>query len=611
MKLSSTFAIECPNCGKYVQAKTFLGGLFGTKQLTCSCGYVIDVKTEKLSSRKCEHCGNEVVFDQTKGEKATCPVCGHPVNTPALQQRFVNIPCEQCGLTLSAEKDSGTAICPLCGHETDVVQALARAKANDRPAVLKFEGPQETLVWKHPLEDFVYGSQLIVHESQEAIFFRDGQALDTFGPGRHTLETQRLPLVGKVGAPNVTNGEMFHAEVYFVNLATILGLKWGTDTKVRLFDPTSGLPIELGASGEFNLHVTDGRKLLLKVIGTGRELTGDQLLGLGNGKGYFRAMVMTQVKSGLAWCIKASAINILEIDERLAELSTALQADINAELAKFGVEISEFMVSRVLTPDDDPNWQRLRQQHADLYLKVREEEIRKREAEAKAQRMFVEAEAKAQIRAIEAGGEAEALRRMAAAEAEKMRMQGYTYQQETQRQVGLQALKHGLPGGGGGGSGGGASPIGDMAALGVAMGVMGPIMQATQQATAPAFQAMGGAMGGDSPDTWDCTKCGAKGLTAKFCPECGTPKPTPGTTWDCPKCGAKALTAKFCPECGEKRPEPATWDCPKCGAKGLTAKFCPECGTPRSMPDATWDCPKCGAKGLTAKFCPECGQTRP
>ena len=317
------------------------------------------------------------------------------------------------------------------------------------------------------------------------------------------------------------------------------------------------------------------------------------------------------MKSGLARCIKASAINILEIDERLAALSTALQADINAELAKFGVEISEFMVSRVLTPDDDPNWQRLRQQHADLYLKVREEEIRKREAEAKAQRMFVEAEAQAQIRAIEAGGEAEALRRMAAAEAEKMRMQGYTYQQETQRQVGLQALKHGLPGGGGGGNGGGASPIGDMAALGVAMGVMGPIMQATQQATAPAFQAMGGAMGGDSPDTWDCTKCGAKGLTAKFCSECGTPKPTPGTTWDCPKCGAKALTAKFCPECGEKRPEPATWDCPKCGAKGLTAKFCPECGTPRSMPDATWDCPKCGAKGLTAKFCPECGQTRP
>ena len=71
-----------------------------------------------------------------------------------------------------------------------------------------------TLVWKHPIEDFNYGSQLIVHESQEAIFFRDGQALDLFGPGRYTLETQQLPMLEKIYKPMTGSQNVFHSEVY-------------------------------------------------------------------------------------------------------------------------------------------------------------------------------------------------------------------------------------------------------------------------------------------------------------------------------------------------------------------------------------------------------------
>ena len=59
-------------------------------------------------------------------------------------------------------------------------------------SIIKYEGDNKTFIWKHPVEDFNLGSQLIVHESQEAIFFKDGQALDSFGPGRYTLETQQL-----------------------------------------------------------------------------------------------------------------------------------------------------------------------------------------------------------------------------------------------------------------------------------------------------------------------------------------------------------------------------------------------------------------------------------
>lgn len=93
--------------------------------------------------------------------------------------------------------------------------------------VIKYEGNNQTFIWKHPSEDFNTGSQLIVHETQEAIFFLNGQALDSFGPGRHELETQNLPLLN--GISKITTGGVspFHSEVYFVNLIEQMGIRWG------------------------------------------------------------------------------------------------------------------------------------------------------------------------------------------------------------------------------------------------------------------------------------------------------------------------------------------------------------------------------------------------
>ena len=107
--------------------------------------------------------------------------------------------------------------------------------------VSKYEGDNGTFVYKHPAEDFNTGSQLIVHESQEAVFFRDGRALDRFGPGKHTLTTESLPMMKGFFKKIAEGPSQFHAEVYFINLATIMGVKWGTDSKVRMYDPASGL----------------------------------------------------------------------------------------------------------------------------------------------------------------------------------------------------------------------------------------------------------------------------------------------------------------------------------------------------------------------------------
>lgn len=615
----SKFVIECPKCRNYAEAST---GLFAKRKIQCACGNTIDVRTEKLATRKCPKCGNTVIYDQSKGEKALCPVCHEPINTTALQLKTVEFSCAQCGIQLHASKADPVCVCPVCGCENNVEQRAVteKIKKDGLASIIKYEGDNETLVWKHQIEDFNFGSQLIVHESQEAIFFRDGQALDLFGAGRYTLQTQQLPLLEKLyKLPTDTEGT-FHSEVYFVNLATQMGVKWGTDSKVRLFDPASGLHIEIGASGEFNIRVTDSRKLLLKVVGTTGGLGQEQLLGIGNGKGFFRSMVMTQVKSYLAQTIKENTINILEIDEHLMALSGALRERINAALDEYGLTMPEFYVSRIVTPDDDPNFRRMKEQYAEQYLLVRQEGIRKAEAEAAADRKAVEAQTAARMKIIGAQGEAEALkiqkqaeaeayRMQAEAEAAEMRMKGYTYQQETSRQVGLEAMKNGL-----GGGANAAGALGDLAGLGVSLGAMGSVIGMTKDALNPMTQdaaQMGAAVGAAVAGGWDCPACGHKNISTNFCPDCGGRKPEAKTGWDCAQCGTKNIQSRFCPNCGAKKPEGSNgWICPECGTKDILSKFCPNCGARKPEEKHGWICPDCGTKDIMTNFCPNCGRKK-
>lgn len=84
-------------------------------------------------------------------------------------------------------------------------------------SIIEYLGDNKTIVWKHPKVNFNNNSQLIVRESQEAIFFLNGEALDSFGPGKHSLETGKIPLLSEK-LKKVTGGDVYQSEVYFVNL---------------------------------------------------------------------------------------------------------------------------------------------------------------------------------------------------------------------------------------------------------------------------------------------------------------------------------------------------------------------------------------------------------
>lgn len=389
--------------------------------------------------------------------------------------------------------------------------------------VIKYEGDNSTFVWKHPKEDFNTGSQLIVHESQEAIFFANGQALDLFGPGRHTLETENLPLLRHVVNLPTGGESAFHCEVYFINRAEQMAIKWGTDSKVQFMEPTYQFPLSIGACGEMSLSPEDSRKLVVKLVGTEKDLSQETLTR------YFRAFLMTRVKSYLAQAIREKKISIFEIDEYLADLSDALLAKLAPDFAEYGVSLRRFFVTSILKPEGEVAYEKFKELHVRQYADVAEAQLRQKvgliDQTTAAQRMVIESQGIAQKRSIE----------------------GYTYQQERGFDVAEKAAQN--------------EGVGSFSSAGIGLGMMTGI-----------GGAVGGAVGGMvqgavSPMTQQPTTDFPSTHEAEtgFCPECGA-KLSPGSAF-CDECGAAIKSHKpTCVKCGYVFERPGKF-CPKCGTK--------------------------------------------
>lgn len=381
--------------------------------------------------------------------------------------------------------------------------------------VIKYEGDNTTFVWKHPCEDFNTSTQLIVHESQEAIFFRNGQALDLFGAGRYTLETQNIPILSKI--TNLPSGGVtpFRCEVYFINKTEQMAIRWGTDSRVQYIEPTYGFPISIGASGEMSLSVADSRKLLIKLVGTEAFLSQNKLVQ------FFRAFLMTRVKTYIAQTMKANAINIFEVDAHLTEFSEALHQKLIPDFEDYGITLEKFLVTTIVKPDGEQQYEQFKQLHFRQYADIADAKLRQQvgviDQQTAAQRMVIEAQGMAQKRQIE----------------------GYTYQQERGFDVAEKVAAN--------------EAVGQFTNLGVGLGTMAGVGGAVGGLVG---DAIGGAINSPAQQTGSgnafCDQCGAPlAAGAAFCENCGAPQTQFGV---CKKCGFKFLKAgNFCPKCGTKR----------------------------------------------------------
>ncbi len=270
--------------------------------------------------------------------------------------------------------------------------------------VIKYEGDNTTFIWKHPCEDFNSLTQLIVHESQEAIFFMNGQALDQFGAGRYTLETQNIPKIGKFLNRATDDKTPFHCEVYFINKTEQMSIKWGTDSKVQYIDPQYGFPLAIGASGEMSLRVEDSRKILIKLVGTENYLGQQKLIGFFRA-GFFFFFLMTRVKTYIAQVIKANAINIFEIDENLTAFSDNIKKLLVPDFADYGISLERFFVTNIVKPDGDRQYEKFKELHFRQYADIAEAKLRQQTdliyAQTEAQKVVIDSQAQATKRAQE------------------------------------------------------------------------------------------------------------------------------------------------------------------------------------------------------------------
>ena len=432
------------------------------------------------------------------------------------------------------------------------------------PQIIKYEGDNTTFVWKHHLEDFDYATQLIVHENQEAIFFKNGQALDLFGPGTYTLETGNVPMIQKFFMRNGTEGSPFHCEVYFINKTEQMSIKWGTNSKVQYTDPSYGFPISLGLSGEMSIKVADSRKFLINLVGTEKVFSRNTLTD------YFRALLMTKCKSYIAKVITEKKINIFDIDSKLDEFSSALRILLRPFFDSYGIRLEQFFITTVVKPDGERQYERFKELHFRQYADVAEAKIMQQTA-------IIHAQTEAQKTVIES----QAL-------ATKRQQEGYTYQQERGFDVAEIVGKN--------------EAAGQFTNMGIGLGAMTGI---------------GNSVGGIVGNSID----GAiAGLTTGFSSNIhGNYNPGTFETDNdihskdapylvCGRCGEKIMNGThFCPKCGNKihSPEPQKCTCPNCGKSVLQGKFCSECGYRLS---SEVKCPKCGKSfSSEAKFCTDCG----
>lgn len=220
--------------------------------------------------------------------------------------------------------------------------------------VIKYDGPNDILVWKFPNEDFNTHTQLIVGPSQEAIFVKGGQVLERFISGTYTLSTKNYPFIRSlVGL--VTGGvSPFSCTVYYINKVVSMGIDWGTDTPISVVDPIYRVPIDIRSYGDFSLRVENGQKLMEKLVGQTYGFSHQEI------EQFFSNMMATQVRGVISGTMLERQLSPIGIDAHLADMSAAATEKIRPLFEPYGMAVNHFTIAAITAPELDTIKQKAR-----------------------------------------------------------------------------------------------------------------------------------------------------------------------------------------------------------------------------------------------------------
>lgn len=395
--------------------------------------------------------------------------------------------------------------------------------------VVKYDGNPDVFAWKYPNIELGTWTQLIVNESQEAILVKGGQVCDVFQAGRHTLSTANIPLLNKIINLPFGGRSPFTAEVWFINKAFSLDVKWGTSTPIQLQDPKYKVFVPVRAFGQFGIQIEESKKFLLKLVGTLPKFDKESLIR------YFRGVYLTRAKDVISSYLVHKSISILEINAYLDEISNYLQEKISPMFNEYGINLVSFFVNDINVPENDNAVAKLKN---------------------------------------------------ALAKRAEMEIVGYSYQQERSFDTLEGAAKNpsSMQGGLMGAGIGLGMGVGVGGSIGQQFGGLTQNLNTKDSKEAKEPVVKCAECGAElNSNAKFCPNCGNK---YNACSNCKADIPEGASI--CPKCGAKAPMAcpncgklvkgnnKFCPECGHSLIK----KCSKCGKEiDGNNKFCPECGT--------------------------------
>lgn len=400
----------------------------------------------------------------------------------------------------------------------------------------------QLFAWRFPETNLSTLTQLVVAESQEAVLFSKGQLIGKFGPGKHTLNTENLPLLRSLFGLPFGGKNPFSAEVWFVNKLVPLNIDWSTDG-MMYHDPDYGTMVPLLAMGRYGLRVDDAERFLIKLVGTAsafgeRELTN-----------HFWGALVSKTKSVLLGHMQSQRIGIKSISAYLEPLSECLKASMIAFWEEFGFALTGFYITSI---------------------------------------------------EVDSGSEAGARILDAMSRQSAQVIGGYTWQQSQTFEVADRAIAS-LQQGNGNGILGAMMMTGMMGGGGLGGGAL---LQPTPMAGQGMPGASGQVGSGAAMPLRDvfCSNCAKKYQSnMKFCPHCGdpyTPCPRCGTDNDekarrCVSCGTPLAQGSSCDLCGTPIP-PGGSSCPKCTRPLGGVPSCGRCGAIFNGHPAF--CPQCGKK---------------
>lgn len=224
--------------------------------------------------------------------------------------------------------------------------------------VIQFNGDPDDLVWKFPYNNISTAAQLVVNQSQEAIFLKGGEVADIFGPGTKTLSANNIPILQKLINLPFGGNTPFVAEVWFISKTVRRNLKFGTERPIDIWDPLIQNSVPVRAFGQYGIRIADSAAFVREMVGTLHLVTTEDIID------QFRSDIVQALSERINNFMTEEQVSVVTINGKLSAVSKYIQDQINDEFSRYGIEITNLKVENINYDKNDPQVARILEGYA-------------------------------------------------------------------------------------------------------------------------------------------------------------------------------------------------------------------------------------------------------